>query len=256
MPAALANTGETIPVAGLSLYNPSLGAATGVQIASLLWRASDRYLAPLALGSAVAEILVYHEGDLWAQPVLLAADDSTAVILPQGDDFLVPGQTLSLDVMVRVRSGTEVDHFRLGLGQTDIGVAQPAGTLFTVNVQPAAGSLFPFWTEVGNFSAATLAGSYANFPNPFAAGREVTTFAFTLPSPGAVSLRLLTGHWQPVATLLTDEWRPAGLHQVDQWDGRNGRGVTVQNGVYVAELVVQYENGTRVRHLRKVAVVR
>ena len=46
------------------------------------------------------------------------------------------------------------------------------------------------------------------------------------------------------------------LHQDAAWDGCNGRGVAVQNGVYLAELVVRFDDGTQVRHLRKVAVVR
>ena len=49
---------------------------------------------------------------------------------------------------------------------------------------------------------------------------------------------------------------PAGFHQTDTWNGVNGRGVTVRNGVYIAEIVVYYDDGSRERHLRKVAVVR
>jgi hypothetical protein len=43
---------------------------------------------------------------------------------------------------------------------------------------------------------------------------------------------------------------------MDRWDGRNGAGSIVLNGVYLAELVVQFDDGSSRRLLRKVAVVR
>jgi hypothetical protein len=109
---------------------------------------------------------------------------------------------------------------------------------------------------VGNFSGADLSSSYSNFPNPFAAGRENTTFVYSLHSPGRVTLKIVTARWEEVFTILNDEWRQEGLYQEDTWQGLNGRGITVQNGVYVAELVVKYDDGTQDRVLRKVAVVR
>ena len=129
-------------------------------------------------------------------------------------------------------------------------------TLVMVRVEPAEGEFFPYWTEIGSFSGASLAESYSNFPNPFAAGREQTTFVFSLDQPATVSLRLLTAHARPVQTLISDEFRPAGLYQEDKWDGRNGNGVVIQNGVYVAELTVVYQDGTKERQMRKVAIVR
>ena len=101
-----------------------------------------------------------------------------------------------------------------------------------------------------------LAGSYSNYPNPFAAGRRTTTFAYYLEGAARVTLRILTPRSEAVATLARDAARPAGMNESDVWDGRNGSGDVVRNGVYVAELSVQYENGTRERLLRKVAVVR
>ena len=57
-------------------------------------------------------------------------------------------------------------------------------------------------------------------------------------------------------TLLNGEDQSAGLHQDVRWDGKNGRGSTVTNGVYVAELQVQFADGSSKRLLHKVAVVR
>ena len=66
--------------------------------------------------------------------------------------------------------------------------------------------------------------------------------------------------WTPrgesVVTLIEDAAYDAALVQDVGWDGRNGKGQTVRNGVYLAELTVTYESGASERLLRKVAVVR
>jgi hypothetical protein len=138
----------------------------------------------------------------------------------------------------------------------DISVEQPGGALLAIRIEPAAGKVFPFWTEAGHFAALDLAASYANFPNPFAAGREETRFVYALQEDGRVTLRVLTVRGETVITLLDQAWRGAGLHQEDAWNGRNGREAVVRNGVYIAELVVRYAGGSEQKVLRKVAVVR
>jgi hypothetical protein len=155
-----------------------------------------------------------------------------------------------------MRAGAAISGLRLGFAAADVHVVQPPGQLLQVAVQAADGQTFPFWTEAGNFSSASLEESWSNFPNPFAAGRQRTTFAFYLPQPGQVTLKLWTARGKAVRTLLDATALPAGLHQDRNWDGRNGRGETVTNGVYLAEIVVRYEDGTTARTLRKVAVVR
>ena len=43
------------------------------------------------------------------------------------------------------------------------------------------------WSNASGLTATTLAASYSNFPNPFAAGREATTFVYYLPSSARVT---------------------------------------------------------------------
>jgi hypothetical protein len=144
----------------------------------------------------------------------------------------------------------------MGLDRSDVGVVQPAGALLAIAVLPENGQAFPLWSSPGGFTATDLTASYANFPNPFAAGRQTTVFAYYLRTDARVSLRILTPRGVPVATLIDGASRGAGLHQVDRWDGRNGAGAVVLNGIYVAELAVSYDDGISERHVRKVAVVR
>jgi hypothetical protein len=165
---------------------------------------------------------------------------------------LVP---VTLELRFVPRSGAS-GALRLGFAAADVGVVQPANPLLTIAVQPPAGRSFPVWTEVGNLTLASLEHSYSNFPNPFAAGREATRFAYYLPGPARVTLRIWTARGERVAALLDDASRPAGLHEQDAWNGRNGRGDVIANGVYVAEMIVRFDSGETQRLLRKVAVVR
>ena len=145
---------------------------------------------------------------------------------------------------------------RLGFDAADVGVIQPTNPLLAIAVLAPSGASYPLWTEYGSFTAASFEKSYANFPNPFAAGRKPTRFAYWLPSAGLVTLRIWTARGERVVTLLDGVSRAPGLHQDDAWDGRNGHGEVVANGVYVAEIEVRLDGGESRRLLRKVAVVR
>jgi hypothetical protein len=142
------------------------------------------------------------------------------------------------------------------MDEASIGVVQPGSALLAVDVRPEPGHSFPLWTEAGTVGSMTLEASYSNFPNPFAAGREATSFVYFLRADGRVSLRIYTPSGERVAEVVRDETRSAGLHQADAWGGRNGAGDLVRNGVYLAELLARYADGATERVVRKVAVVR
>jgi hypothetical protein len=220
--------------------------------------ASDHALAPVALGSAALKVLAYEGGALWAASAPLSPDSMTATLV-SGTPLAIPADaTAAVEIRVVLRGAGEPvpADFRVGCDGPGIGVVQPGSALLRIQVRPAPGQSFPLWTEAGAFGEARLAASYSNFPNPFAAGRKATTFAYYLEHPARVTLRILTPHSEPVATVLRDAPRSPGMNQTDVWDGRNGSGDVVRNGVYVAELSVAYDNGTSERLLRKVAVVR
>ena len=182
---------------------------------------------------------------------------ATSVTVPLTNPLVVPaGQSAVLTLAVEIRDGAPPGKLRLRVPDGGIAATQAADASLVVTVRAANGSAYPFETEVGNVAMADLAASYINFPNPFAAGRETTTFAYSLPGDADVTLRLLTPYGEPVLTLRQDVRRAAGFYQDDVWDGLNGRGITVRSGVYIAELVVRFADGTSERLLRKVAVVR
>src|SRR6185503_19445140 len=121
--------------------------------------------------------------------------------------------------------------------------------LLSVAVLAAPGQTLPFWTQAGNFSNRSLAESWSNYPNPFPAGRGLTRFVFYLPAAARVSLDIWTPRGERVTSAVSNVTFGAGLHQELSWDGRNGRGQSVSNGVYVAELNVRFDDGTRTRLL-------
>ncbi len=256
MPAVLLGSSTVIPAARITLRNPSEDGMGSIGLTSLTIHSADAQLGETLIGESVEEVRLYRASELWASSGVLSPTDTVAVILAPGATVIGPTNTIELELAVVYRAQTSAGSIRLGFDEEDVGLVVPQGTPVSVQVRPEPGQTFPFWSESGSFSAAGLAGSYSNFPNPFAAGREQTTFVFALEQPAAVTLRLLTAHNRAVISLLDNEQRSAGLHQTDFWDGRNGRGGAVQNGVYIAELIVVYADGSKERIRRKVAVVR
>jgi len=255
LPPLLPTAPTLVEALRLRLANPAPVGSAPVELAALVVRAVDRDGAVLAAGAALGSIRVEVDGTPWADIAATIAGDTTLVLAGLVPLELAAGAAREVVVWVGGRPGGAPDGVRLGLDEADIVCVQPGSTT-RVTVRPAPGLVFPIWTALTGLGAATLDDSYLNFPNPFAAGREATSFAFTLPAAARVSLQIWTPRGESVVQLLADRELAAGLHQDVRWDGRNGRGQTVRNGVYLAELTVTYASGEGARLMRKVAVVR
>jgi hypothetical protein len=256
LPAVLSADSSEVKAARITFRNPAADGATGIRIRSLRIAAADRNRNPEPIGDAVTAVALFRQGVLWAENAALTVDSTGAWIAFPSELDVLPGKTETLELRVTLSSTASVTSLRLGCDRADVGVVQPGGAALSIALVPETGQSFPLWTETGNFGAMSLEKSYANFPNPFAAGREQTSFVYYLPQNGRVTLRIWTLRGDAVTTVIRDSARPAGLHQEDAWDGRNGSGDAVVNGVYLAELTVAFDNGQSKRLLRKVAVVR
>jgi hypothetical protein len=243
MPASLVADGDTIHAGVLRLENTAGESSDSISVAYLVLTASDRGLAALPIGRAAERILAYAGGVLWGESAALTPDSTQATLVPGAALAIPAGAAIAVEIHAVLRAAAAgappPESFRVGCDGSGAGVVQPASALLRIQVRPAPGQSFPLWTEAGTFGASDLAGSYSNYPNPFAAGRRSTTFAYYLERTGRVTLRILTPRSEPVATLVRNEARPAGMNEGDAWDGRNGN-----------------DDGTRARALRKVAVVR
>ena len=256
LPAVLAADSSEIKAARITFRNPAADGSTGIRIRSLRIAAADRNRNVQAIGLAAAGVALFRNGGLWAENAALTVDSTGAWIGFPSELSVLPGKTETLELRTTLSAAASATSLRLGFDRADVGVVQPGGAALSISLVPEPSQTFPLWTETGNFGVMSLEKSYANFPNPFAAGREHTAFVYYLPQNGRVTLRIWTLRGDAVATVIKDGVRPAGLHQEDGWDGRNGSGDTVLNGVYLAELVVAFEDGQSKRLLRKVAVVR
>jgi hypothetical protein len=256
MPATLAADGDTITVGRLTLRNVAAASSDSIFLDHLTLRAGDRDFGTVAFGAAASGAVAYVSGVPWAQSATLTADSTQATLVAGSPIGVPPSGSVVVELRTVLRPGATPPTFRVGCDAAGIGVVQPSSALLQVQVQPAPGSTFPMWTEAGSFGGLTLGESYSNYPNPFAGGRQSTTFAFYLRQAGRVTLRIVTPSGDGVATLLDNAARPSGMNQSDLWDGRNGVGRVVRNGVYIAELTVKFDSGSHDRVIRKVAVVR
>lgn len=245
-----------VPAARLVLRHPGPAGAGSITVDHVVVSAADAPGNALALGSVAGALELRLGGTAIAGAPTLTVDSTTATLGFAAPVEIAAGDSLVLELLVRPQASDPATRFRLGWRSDGIGVVQPSSALLAVAVLADPGASFPMWTEAAAFASGDLAASYQNFPNPFAAGRDATTFAWLMPGPGRVTLRIRTPRGEPVVTLLDGAALPAGLRQSDRWDGRNGRGEVVANGVYVAELEVTLDAGGHERVLRKVAVVR
>ena len=256
MPPKLAPQDEPYEVMRLILTNPAAVGEGSVAVPALTVTQGQDLPTALLLGEAISALEAVVEGEIWSSVPLLNKTTEEAVLSSEEPLVIPAGQ--SLEVLLRVQISSQAPQGTLTLVISEVGISasivEDPNT--SVHVLPASGQSFPMLTAPGSVTPNTLKESFTNFPNPFAAGRSATTIAYYLPEPAEVSLRILTPHGEVVVSLLHQESRAAGLHQEDSWSGFNGQGVTVRNGVYLAEIVTRFADGSTQRVLRKVAVVR
>jgi hypothetical protein len=256
LPPLVASGGVRVAVGSLVLHHPGPASSGPIAVDHVDVRASDAGGTALAVDAVASAVEARRDAALVAGTGPLAAGTARATLTFDPPLEIAAADSLVLEVSVFPRAADPVGRFRFGWDAADIGVVQPASALLSVAVLAAAGASFPMWTGAASWASASFEESVMNFPNPFAAGRDATTFAFLMPGPGRATLRIWTARGEPVITLLDAASLPAGLRQSDRWDGRNGRGDVVTNGVYVAELDVRLDDGRSERVLRRVAVVR
>jgi hypothetical protein len=256
IPAALAPGAAGVEVAAITLSNSAAAGSGPITVEYFVIRAGDGDRNVATVGDAAAVLALYGGGSLAGQSDSLGADSTTAYLPLSPPVVLQPQETVELELLVDFDTSPRAETIRFELEAGGVGIRQPASVLLQIQTEAAAGQSFPMWTDAGSFNRLSLTGSYSNYPNPFAAGGQSTTFVYYLPRDAMVSLVIWTARGERVSTIRNSSRRPAGLYQDDIWDGRNGRGRVVVNGVYIAELKVDFASGGGERLLRKVAVVR
>jgi len=254
MPVAILPSQTGVLAATYRFTNSAASGSGDVVVDRLVLSVGSPQRAPLDAITMLSAVQPSHDDE----PLPLAATNFQAdtVELVFSDPLPIPAQgTVALTVHLDLAESVSGPGLRLGLDRDGVGIVQPEDGLLEIRADPAPGQSFPFWTQAASLSPTDLAESYSNYPNPFAAGREVTSIQYVLPGPGRVTLRLYAADGAEVATLLDGEGQGAGLN-VAEWDGRNGRGDTVRNGIYVAWLRAELDGGGSTELTRRIVVVR
>ncbi|MFH1784085.1 MAG: DUF2341 domain-containing protein [bacterium] len=122
---------------------------------------------------------------------------------------------------------------------------------------------FSTYTLLGYKAPSDTASGLMNFPNPFEAGQESTTIVYVLNKDAKVTIYIynivgdLVKKLEYASGSTGGTGASGGYTNRVTWDGRNGDGMIVANGGYIAQVIVEPEDGTdTVKMIRKIAVVK
>ena len=172
-----------------------------------------------------------------------------------GDLVIASATSATITINVSVNGGAAGRTFRFLVRDAASTEMVDAVTGAPIPVTVADGQ-YPLQTNLTTVLGSNVDDGFTNYPNPFAAGREVTRITYFVDQPSTVSLDLYTIWGAHVATLFEDKSVQTGLHQDIAWDGRNGEGNVVNNGVYYLVLRVKGADGHVTTVKRKAGVVR
>jgi hypothetical protein len=162
------------------------------------------------------------------------------------DLTISPGQDAELELRLTLRMDAALDYFNLQLTGSDF--------MAEISEGPRAGQPAPVYGLLDKpFSislpqaviAENLGESFKNYPNPFNPDIEQTEIRYYLPTASDVDIMIFTATGEKVRDLhfaAGSDGGRAGVNGGVLWDGRNGDGVIVLNGVYVAVIKVAEGN--------------
>ena len=159
--------------------------------------------------------------------------------------YVRPGETDSLGIFADIAANAQATAFRVNLADTmsitagDSTCAE-VDSFCSVGIRDMRGApLVNMRSDYTVIVPRDLETSFSNYPNPFAAGDEVTYITYNLPSDSPVTIKIYTliGKlvWTEEFPLGSSETE-AGILQRVTWDGRNQDGEIVRNGIYVCKI--------------------
>jgi hypothetical protein len=206
--------------------------------------------------------------------LLVAHDAGGSSVIAQAAGL--GGQTILLDFSgADFRLGTAPDtlFFSMSIGDSPrsetvllhVAGGEDIHAVDTSNGHVAA-AVDPLGTPLGELASAFLVlndddfgTSFKNFPNPFRAGAENTTFSYYLPGRANLDLTIYTLTGELVKKFHFDSGTSGGSGpgmNSFAWDGRNGGGHVVLNGVYLCIVEADLEAGSTLSLKHKVAVLK
>ena len=128
------------------------------------------------------------------------------------------------------------------------------------DITATVNSLFVY-SVVGSATPSKNLTGLTNFPNPFAAGNEVTRIRYILTQDSRVTIRIYTllgdlvsvKEFSPGST--GGMGNPLGYTNEITWDGKNDSQSTVANGVYIMEIRAE-TSGSADKEIRRIGVLK
>ncbi|MBD3378290.1 hypothetical protein GF406_24890 [candidate division KSB1 bacterium] len=237
-----------VPVLGLRFKNKDSGSNTQSELRGLQLTFMDRLGNPLRAVDIISQIKAVNHSD--PQQVYI----QTTEIGQQRFQFLdfrdmmpdtIKGiESDSIEIRVDILPDAKVDNFKVVLDSTSHVYAYDAISSFQLAVGNADGQRVDRLAINSNVTVLVgreLGDSFFTYPNPFGnSQRPITKFVYTLKQDSDVTIRIftLTGELVREMNFTKDQnirETRAGMHEGEViWDGKNGNGIRVLNGVYIA----------------------
>jgi hypothetical protein len=164
-------------------------------------------------------------------------------------------------VMVTFKPGASNQSFRLALDNVRAYDVDPNLTLTAVDedLNPLSESTLLTTSRISVFPG-DPEDAFITYPNPFGKNQDYANIRFYLETGGDVEIRIFTlvGElvWTKIVQGETDGPHDGDSESQYRWDGKNDKGYTVLNGVYLCVLRVKEQGGGTKIYTKKIAYIK
>jgi hypothetical protein len=254
MPANITGSCEDLHAFDLILANGNPQGSTAIEMRRVVVTIEDSQGAKHIPTELVSSARLVGGDSTIAQ----GAIDNSAITFTIPDELVrvAAGSADTLSLLVDISTRLSGRNMRFVIEDASSLEVIDGVTAQAVSVDAASVNGFPLRSTSAHILSADIENAFTNYPNPFAAGSEITRITFFLETQSYVTLKVYTIWGAPVIDLLSSRMLPPGLHQDIVWNGKNSDGDTVNNGVYYLFLEIRAVHGGEHSLKRKVGVIR
>ncbi|MBN2008658.1 hypothetical protein JW960_04840 [candidate division KSB1 bacterium] len=261
---ALGDSG--VPVLGLELE------CSGIETSSIVLFSGVRFNLRSKSGGlirnpnkAISRIAVVNHDDpqeVYGEVNSFETDVPIQINFTTRTDTLFPRVPNLVNILVDIPANASISDFQVTIDSTSflnmLDVGSNRTPAFKINGQEVE-DVLNVTSEYSVLLSKSFDKAFGNYPNPFGASdRPTTTIRYYLERDTNVELSIYTLLGELVWTISytsADPQGKQGLHDgatAIEWDGRNMKGYTVLNGVYIARLSASYGKSA----ITKIALVK
>ena len=176
-------------------------------------------------------------------------------------NVFLAGSIDTVVVMVSFRPGAQHQSFRMALENVRAYDVDPDLTLTAVDedLNPLPESTLLTTARVSVIPR-DPEEAFITYPNPFGKNQEYANIKFIMESGGDVEIRIFTLVGELVWTRIVQGETPGSHDGANEskyrWDGKNDKGYTVLNGVYLCVLRLKEQSGGTKTYIKKIAYIK